>query len=176
MDSGITPTASRGWCAARLLLTAIVIAATFAIGTSPVNAWTNYCTDESPPPAGPDFGIDIGPGVAYLGVTLGHGTPTSGSGDPAVCVNNETFAVHFTAVGGTYAWVNHCTGGPCTVTLGNTGLVGSLAPTTVTGSTTVCVGICVTTPFIPIKADTGYDVYVAGTKVADLCIAAATTC
>ena len=133
----------------RLLLLGSLLAGVGLVAGAPSSsAWSNYCTDEATPPGGPDVGVDFGPGLAYAGATLGHGTA---DGDPAVCVNDETYAVHYTTTSGAYVWVNHCTGGPCAPLLGDTGIKPS-------GTTTINI-LPVTT------VDPGYDLYVDGTNL-----------
>lgn len=163
-----------------VLVVAGLVGAMLLVGARPSTAWTNECTNEGLPPGGDEIGVDVGPGAVFVGVDLEIAGLLSGNPALGVCVNDDLYGVTTTTVGGPgagpYVWVNHCTGSTCAPLVDDTGLVGTPAPTTTVGSTIVCAGVCTTVPFAPIKVDTGYDVYVDGTKQADLCVSIGTTC
>ena len=160
----------------------IALSAALLVGTaSSGSAWTSLCNNGETltpgvPPTGDEVGVDVGPGILFVGVDLETSDLPAGNVDPGVCVNNDLYNVTVTTTGGPYVSAGMCNGTSCTSVLGPTGLVGAPAPTTTVGSTTVCVGICTTVPFTPIKVDTGYDLYVNGAEQADLCVSVGISC
>lgn len=155
-------------------LGAAILAATgLAVGAGPAASTHNYCHTE---PFPEDVGIDVGPGVVWIGADTG----TTGSvGTFVVCVDNLSFRVTVGTGGNVTVRADTCTGSTpstCTVLVGTTGLV-LAGPTVVSVPTTpVCVGVCVPVPTTPMKIDTGYDLYVNGGKVANVCISVGTIC
>lgn len=161
----------------RVIVVAVLAGVVFWAGApaSPASEDTNYCNNEGRfLEGGDDLWIDVS-NSPVVGIDTG-GAPAHSY---AVCIFNETYSVTLTTTGGVTVTSNHCTGlgsATCTLLLDRTGLVQASGPSTTVGSTTVCAGICTSVPFTPVKVDTGYDLYVDGTKVANVCLSVGTAC
>ena len=183
METDIATVAPARLRVARLLVVGSLLAGAVLVSSaSPSAAWDSLCNNGEEltpgvPPSGDEVYVDVS-SLVLVGVDLETHDLLAGNPDPGVCVNNELYNVTVTTTGGPYVSAGICTGTACTSTfeLGATGLVATSSPSTMVSSTTVCVGVCTDAPFTPIKVDTGYDVYVDGSKQADVCVSVGTGC
>lgn len=130
----------------------MVIVAGSALGLSPAaHANHTYCDNETEiDDGGTDDQYVQVLDIAGAGVDTGLSTGLNGA---AVCVNATT--VRLTTGNPATVRVDTCSGLTCTTTLDQTGLGGSVAPSA---------GLS------PVRADTGLEVVVNGTKVTDVCV------